>query len=332
MESVFSLFLDLPAAATTTEFKAIPLSTKRKDFLAKNDDGAPVFLLHDSSRAKYSPGINFRHLSAQFHATCRVRTDMVDLEGQFCLVWCDAATPELHELFVRCVGAAIEGLPEFCGTRELELCISQLRDLFRMLSQPNSREVSGLWAELFVISRCRNPAGALSLWHEDQFDRFDFSSSAMHIEVKSTVRGLRAHEFALEQLQSPAEGTGFVVSLMLQPLTGGIGVLDIAREVEATVAGIPRLKQKLWKNVAKALGADFSDKLDKRFDQAFAERGLTVYTMNDIPRPGTPLDTRVTALRFISDLTAVSSSLPNSPAVNLVRIFSRVPYTGESLP
>lgn len=123
-----------------------------------------------------------------------------------------------------------------------------------------------------------------------------------------------------------------MVSLMLQPLTGGIGVLDIAREVEATVAGIPRLKQKLWKNVAKALGADFSDKLDKRFDQAFAERGLAVYTMNDIPRPGTPLDTRVTALRFISDLTAVSSSLLDSPAVNLVQIFSRVPYTGESLP
>lgn len=324
MSSFFSSFLGLPNAATSTEFKAIPLSVTRKDFLAKTNDGAPVFLLHDSSAAKYNPGVNFRYLSAQFHTTCRVRTNAVDVEDQFCLVWCDAAAPELHELFVRCVGAAIEELPESCGTRELESCISQLRDLFRALAQPSSREISGLWSELFVISRCGNSLSALSLWHEDQFDRFDFSSSTLHIEIKSTVRGLRAHEFALEQLQQPVGGAGFVVSMVLQPLTGGISVLDLAREIEAEVAGFPRLKQKLWENVAKTLGADFSDKLDKRFDRTFAERNLTVYSMNDIPRPETPSDPRITALRFVSDLTAVSSSLPDAPVENLMRIFTAV--------
>ena len=324
MSSFFSSFLVLPHATTPTEFEAIPLSATRKDFLAKTDDGAPVFLLHDSSAAKYNPGINFRYLSAQFHTTCRVRTNFVDVEDQFCMVWCDTAAPELHELFVRCVGAAIEELPESCGTRELESCISQLRDLFRALAQPSSREISGLWSELFVISRCGNSLSALSLWHEDQFDRFDFSSSTLHIEIKSTVRGLRAHEFALEQLQQPVGGAGFVVSMVLQPLTGGISVLDLAREIEAEVAGFPRLKQKLWENVAKTLGADFSDKLDKRFDRTFAERNLTVYSMNDIPRPETPSDPRITALRFVSDLTAVSSSLPDAPVENLVRIFTAV--------
>lgn len=324
MSSVFSSFLGLPTAVTPTEFKAIPLSTKRKDFLAKNDDGSPVFLLHDSSAAKYNPGINFHHLSAQFHATCRVRTDTVDLEDQFCLVWCDAAAPELHELFVRSVGAAIEELPDNCGTKELEYCISQLHDLFRALALPSGQEVSGLWAELFVISKCGNPAQALGFWHEDPFDRFDFSNSAMRIEIKSTVRKLRAHEFALEQLQAPADGVGFVVSLLLQPLTGGIGVLDLAREIENAVPEAPHLKQKLWKNVAKALGADFSDKLDKHFDQVFAERGLVLYLMGDIPQPDTPSDPRVTALRFVSDLTTVSSSLPDTPAMTLTQAFSRV--------
>ena len=324
MGSVFSAFLDLSNALSSTEFMAISLSTKRKDFLAKNNDGAPMFLLHDSSAAKYNPGINFRHLSAEFHATCHVRTDVADIEDQFCLVWCDAEAPELHELFVRCVSAAIEELPESCGTRELESCISKLRDLFSALARPSAREISGLWSELFVISCCGNSLRALSLWQEDQFDRFDFSSSTLHIEIKSTVRGLRAHEFALEQLQQPVGAAGFVVSMVLQPLTGGISVLDLAREIEAEVAGFPRLKQKLWENVAKTLGADFSDKLDKRFDRTFAERNLTVYSMNDIPRPETPSDPRITALRFVSDLTAVSSSLPDAPVENLMRIFTAV--------
>lgn len=324
MNNLYSSFLNLPNAGTPSEFRAIHLSARRKDFIAKNAGGAPVFLLHDSSIAKYNPSINFRHLSAQFHATCRVQTDLDNVEDQFCLVYCDAATPELHELFIRCVAAAIEELPSNSGTKEIESCITKLRDLFRAFALPSQREVSGLWAELFVILKCGNPAQAMSLWHEDQFDRFDFSSSAIHIEVKSTVRGLRAHEFALEQLQPSARGEGFVVSLLLQPLSGGSGIFDLAREVEAEVAEHPRLKQKLWENVAKALGSDFSDKLDKCFDQAFAERCLVVYTMNDIPHPETPSDPRVTALRFISDLTAVSTSLPGAPSVALARIFSGV--------
>lgn len=322
VDSLYSSFLGLPHAVNSTKFKAISLSSRRKDFLAKSEDGTPIFLLHDSSIARYKPGINFRHLSVQFHATCRVSTDSGDLEDQFCLVWCASEASELHELFVRCMWAAIEELPENSGTKELESCISGLHDLFRALTRPSRREVSGLWAELFVILRCGNPLLALSLWQEDQFDRFDFSSSEIRLEVKSTVRGLRAHEFALEQLQQPVEGAGFVVSMLLQPLTSGSSVLDLAREIEAAVVSVPRLKQKLWKNIAHTLGDDFSDKLDKRFDQAFAERSLAVYSMNDIPRPNAPSDPRITALRFVSDLTTVTSSLAVLPVVSLARIFA----------
>lgn len=322
MSNLFSLFLELPEAITHTEFKALPLSSMRKDFLARGDDGAPVFLLHDASEAKYNPDINFRHLSAQFHVTCNVKTEDFELRGQFCLVRCDPTVPELHEVFVRCVSAAIEELPERCDTGELESCIFQLRDLFRALSLPNGREVSGLWAELFVIAISGNPERALTLWHEDKFDRFDFSSDSMHLEVKSSIKMVRAHEFALEQLQPPSEGEGFVVSILLQPLSGGIGVLELAREIETYLDGSPRLKQKLWKGVAMTLGADFSDKLDRRFDLSFAKRGLVIYSMSDIPRPETPIDTRITALRFISDLTDVRSALLESSNMGLAPLFS----------
>ena len=60
-------FAELPKGAGREEFKAIALSENRRDFLAKAEDGAPVFLLHDSSTAKYVPEINLRHLSAPFH-------------------------------------------------------------------------------------------------------------------------------------------------------------------------------------------------------------------------------------------------------------------------
>lgn len=310
MAGLFDSFQDLPNAVGPSQYQAISVSSKRKDFLAKNADGAPVFLLHDSSDAKYNPGINFRHLSAEFHATCRVQANCGALEDQFCLVWCDGSAPELHELFVRCVAAAIEELPENSVTKDLESCILRLRNLFRALVSPNAREISGLWAELFVIWRSGNAAQALTFWHSDELDRFDFSSTNLRLEVKSTVKSIRAHEFSLEQLHPPSTGTGLVVSVMLQPLTGGLGVLDLARNIEAAVAESPKLKQKLWENVAITLGTDFSDKLDKRFDLSYAERGLAIYAMDDVPKPAASADPRVTAIRFVSDLTGIASDKP----------------------
>jgi hypothetical protein len=320
----FRQFSSIPYATSTTNFTAIPLSTRRKDFLAKGSDGAPIFLLHDASTAQYCPGVQFRHLNAQFHATCHVHSDGTDLQDQFALVSCDNSVPDLHEIFIRCFGAAIEELPDTCSTKELNSCIQRLLDLFRVLSQPSAQDVSGLWAELFVIANSSNVSHALARWHEDQFDRFDFSWKQGCIEVKSSTRAVRVHEFSLEQLVVPINGVGFVVSLLLQPLSGGAGVLDLANSIDIEVRHSSALKQKLWKNVAKALGSDFSDKLDKRFDVSYAERHISVYSMDDVPRPDQPKDPRITSIRFAVDLTDVTSSLSklSSPPHVLRDIFT----------
>ena len=179
----------------------------------------------------------------------------------------------------------------------------------------------GLWAELYVILRCGRCVDALRAWHSDQFDRFDFSNSALCLEVKATIRTTRVHEFAMEQLEPPAGGLGLVASLLLQPLTGGLGVLDLARRIEETAIGDSKLRLKLWQNVAAALGADFSASLDRQFDMSFAERNVVVYAMADIPRPEKPIDSRVTGLRFTVELTTVSSSLQRTPLQTLARAF-----------
>ncbi|MBS1159674.1 MAG: motif protein [Proteobacteria bacterium] len=263
---LFDQFSGLPCAAEEASFTAIPLSTKRRDFLSKRADGAPVFLLHDASETQYSPGVHFRHLTALFHATCRVYTDDTDFQEQFALVACDGTVPDLHEIFIRCFGAAIEELPANSGTRELNACIQKLLDLFRALSLPSVKDVSGLWGELYVIANSGDIAGALAAWHEDPFDRFDFSWEQGCLEVKASTQAVRLHHFALEQLMSPMNGVGYVASLLLQPLSGGLGLIDLANSIEAAVRSSPTLKQKLWNNLGKALGSDFSDKLDKRFD------------------------------------------------------------------
>ena len=317
----YRIFLALQCADSNTEFAAVSLSSHRRDFLAKAPDGSPVFLLHDSSAENYSPSIALRHLSVQFHSTCRVRTNDETLDGQFAVVTCDASVPDLYELFIRCFAAAVERLPVSADTSVLEECVHGLLNLFRALSQPNNREVAGLWAELYVITCSSNISRALAAWHADKFDRFDFSWSMGCLEVKATAKESRVHEFSLEQLMEPVNGHGFLASVLLQPLSGGIGVMDLARKIEEAVSGEPLARQKLWENVASALGSEFSDRLDRRFDLSYAERHLVMYAMGDVPKPNRPSDTRITGIRFKSDLSQVSSSLAGDSLEPLRRLF-----------
>lgn len=321
---IFDNFLNLPCATSETSFTAIPLSKYRKDFLAKGSDGSPIFLLHDASEAQYSPGMQFRYLSAQFHATCRIHTDDKVLQDQFALVSCDGAVTDLHEIFVRCFSAAIEELPINSGTRELNTCIQKLVDLFRALSQPSGKDVLGLWGELYVIANSGNIVGAMASWHEDPFERFDFSWEHGCLEVKASMQSTRLHTFTLEQLMNPKKGIGYITSLLLQPLTSGLGVIDLANLIEMEVNHSPALKLKLWKNLAKALGGDFSEKLDKRFDTSYVDRNVIVYAMDDVPRPEKPNDPRVISIRFTADLTTTSSSLTKNSLLALRNVFGAV--------
>lgn len=327
---LFKEFLALAPTTSHAEFAAIPIAGRRSDFLAKNGDGAPVFLLSDSSAATYTPGATLKHLSVQFHATCRIQSPAGSIEGQFALITCDAAVPELYELFVRCVGAAIKHLPDVAKTQDIEACVRSLLNLFRAMSAPGSREIAGLWAELFVITLAADVAAAVCAWHSDSFDRFDFSWQGVVLEVKATQDSVRVHEFSLEQLSPPLSGRGLVASLLLQPLTNGLGVMDLANRIDACLHDENGLRQRLWSNIAAALGNEFSQKLDRRFDNSFAERQIAAFDMTDIPAPDRPQDPRVSSVRFRSDLTGVVSSLPE-PALKVLRdVLSKSPATSQS--
>lgn len=315
--SLFRAFLQIPCADAGNVFSAIPLPGREKDFLAKGVDGAPVFLLYDSAAPQYCPAVHFKHLKALYQVTCCVNTCGQVLKGQFAVVTCDAIAFELHEIFIRCFSAAIESLPECCGTQDLSGCVNRLSDLFKGFVSGDGREVTGLWAELYTIANCSNVVSAIGAWRSDPLERSDFSWGGGCVEVKATTVALRIHHFAVEQLEKPALGCGYVASFMLQSLSGGAGVLDLANAIDAKVNCSPEIRQKLWRNVALSLGSDFSSKLDKHFDVSHAGRNFVLFDMDDIPRPSQPTDPRVFAVRFQVDLTTVATSLRGEALTNL---------------
>jgi len=296
-------FAEINSAETEDTFNAVRTHSLRNDFLGKALNGAPVFLISDNGIPVYRPEIRHRHLRVSFGASCRLTVERAQLVNQFVVVRFDSDAIELHEMFIRCVNAVMLPLPVSADTHEIEERVGRLLALFRVLSMPSSRELSGLWAELLCIRFSPRPAEALAYWHSAIEEKYDFSWSGRCAEVKSTTSPYRVHEFASEQLEPPPSGDGRVISIMLRPSNDGVGVVGLARAIEATLDGDLQLREKLWSQVLSSLGAEFSSDLDRRFDVDFALSHLAVFAMQDIPSLPENLDHRISAVRFRVDLS-----------------------------
>ena len=249
---LLSDFEQLAPATTPNSFNAVRLAGERHDYLGKDQQGAPVFLVADEGEPVYRPVVHHRHLSAAFCMLCRLNVDGAEVLGKFGLIRFEGNAPELHELFIRCVRAAIADLPASAETPDIEARVSRLLGLFRALARPAGREISGLWAELFCIAESGDVTVAVDRWHTENADAFDFSWPQGRLEVKSTVGAFRVHDFSLDQLQPPSGGSGYVASLVLKAASGGEGVLDIARRIEAQLDGQLALQAKLWTVLVQA--------------------------------------------------------------------------------
>jgi Putative PD-(D/E)XK family member, (DUF4420) len=300
---LYTQFVELPSNQIGGKFAAIRLSQVRSDFLAKDQNGAPIFLLHDESHSTFTPGVTLKTVRVQYHVTCQIDVDGTEHHGQFALISCDEQAPDLFQLFIRCVAAALPKLPSSAQTNDIEDLVRALLDLFRSINAPGRKDVVGFWAELFTITLARDTVRAVIAWHSDPFERFDFSFAQGVLEVKATQGSLRRHEFALEQLQAPSQNFGLIASFLLQAQSNGAGVMDLAKLIETRLGSNFDLIEKLWSNVVKALGSDFDEKLDYCFSTAQAEKQLRVIRMQDIPAPAKPIDTRIFNIRFEVDLT-----------------------------
>ncbi|WP_406233293.1 PD-(D/E)XK motif protein [Isoptericola jiangsuensis] len=319
---IFESFKGLASAQSRVELSAIALPGVRSDYLARSEEGAPVFLLSDSSSPIYVPAIELRNVRVDFHRTCSVSANGSHFEGQFATISCDAGVPELYEIFIRSVAASLQQLSSSATTSELQECIQSLLRLFRDLSRPSNKNIAGLWGELFVIYSSRRKDLLLAAWHLDVKERFDFSWDVGCLEIKATTMERRSHQFAQEQLNPPEVGSGHVVSVMLRKLNGGLGVVDLAKEIEKEILSFPELRTKLWKSVLQCVGSDFSERLDVRFDLDYAERNVMIVAMSEVPNVHENRDSRISAIRFQADLSSITAPCGVSALAKIGSMFS----------
>ena len=302
-------FLSLtdPDPKTSALFSAKVIPGRDADYIAKGVRGEPIVLLRVTEPHMTRPPLRLRYISVEYAQECRVKEEGISpVVGEFVMVTCVPDNPALFELFVRSADALVSTIPTKPTVTQIEGCVRSFVELYRKLSQPSSRSIKGLWAELFLIDTSTAPIDLVSAWHVDATEKFDFSSGDTHIEVKASELPQRVHEFALGQLR-PAPGShAYLASMLLQRSAGGVGVLDLGERIAAKLGMNRQLISKVWDNIAQSLGSDFGVATDIKFDEHHAFSGLRMVPIEAIPCVQTPLAPEILDVRIKVDVSAIA--------------------------
>ncbi len=145
------------------------------------------------------------------------------------------------------------------------------------------------------MSVASDPQGAITAWHRDPTDRFDFSFVAHSVEVKATEQEGRNHDFSYEQLRG-SEVPVSVASLRLRRAQGGKSIADLVAALQEGLSA--ELRTKLVKNVFGAIGSAVSEASEIRYDEGFAESNLRVIVADRVPVVVIPEGSPISAVRF----------------------------------
>ncbi len=305
MSDVYINFQNLMESTDCNFFCALLISAVGNHYIAKDDNGAPVFLISQENTSLYQPDIRFKYFYVEFNVECEIHCNDNLIKGFFCLVKFNEEFSNLYQIFIRTLNANLTSFLKKLTVVEIHSYITQLGELFRLSNNPSSREIVGLWAELYIIYKAKNKMIAMTSWRCSKFSRFDFNHSQKVFEIKATLKESRIHRFALEQLNEPLPKEGFVVSCLLQRVNDGLGILDLAKNIEVAVIANHDLRNKLWENIINVLGQDFSAESDMLFDEAYADKNISLYSFSDIPKPHVVDSKNITSVKFNVDISNV---------------------------
>jgi hypothetical protein len=251
----------------------------------------------------------------QHDVDCRVRQpDGSVEEGRFTVVRCTGRGRALHAYFLRVSAAVVALVGEEPSRADVGGAIDRLVELFRVMSAAPRKSVRGLWTEVLLMARLRDPAPLAAVWHVLPADRYDFSAGGQRIEVKSASGRIRQHHFALEQ-RVPVPGTEVLIASVLVERAGaGTTLANLVGEVRSRISHEPRLllpdtgRQHVDLVIAQTLGDSWRQTQEERFDRQLAESSLVFYEPAVVARVDPSLPRGVSDVRFRVDLTGLPAA------------------------
>ncbi len=279
--------------------------------LGKDTEGRPAILIvaKDAAGRDVPYPVALEHISVRYHVLCQVTdADEAPQQGRFIVIRCESHESDLIEYFLRTIEVHIRSIGSAPSCAQVAEMVEKLIELFRALSQPSTRSVQGLWAELLMIAQSSDPHLLLRSWHATPEARYDFSSEGQYVEVKSASGQARIHHFSLEQLHPLAGTAAVVVSLFVERSMNGLTVLDLMDRIRVQITSDVGLLTHLHRNVTLTLASDWRHAASLKFDHHLAKSSLRAFDVGRIPSVSWPVPLDVTEVRFKANLSRIQPS------------------------
>ena len=160
--------------------------------------------------------------------------------------------------------------------------IDNLRMLFNRLSNPAVTTIMGLWGEMFLIETSSDPLYLINAWHKSSTDIVDFNDGFEKVEVKTTTKSLRIHNFSHSQLKKIINPNTMIASIMTSEIDNGISVNDLIESIKSRVSGLEA--SVLLSKVLDVLGTNLKYASEIKFDYSTALNSIRYYDSQDIPK------------------------------------------------
>jgi hypothetical protein len=299
--------------AGTDVFSTIPIS--RGHQIGKDATGLPVLLVAVKDSGHKTRSLRLLNFRVDHQLRCRI-TDSEERmsEGVYSVIRCLSDDRETQRFFFRSMKLVLEQLPLTATDTVLAGLVDRLCNLFIAMSRPASRTVQSLWAELFLVRECREPALAINAWRQQDHDAFDFMFDDYRIDVKSSSNKRRSHFFSHAQVHPPGGQQAIIASIFTDRVANGLSLGILWDQVRDAAGTSTELQAKVDDVCVNSLGASWNESRTITFDEALAVESLAFYNVDDIPRIEASLPVGVSEVRFKADLSL-------SPTVGSVDLF-----------
>lgn len=308
--SLFDLYLQVGQSLQPSSLQAKLFPGRPNDYIARGPKGEPTVLVaNNGGRSQVAP-IELRNLLVEYAAPMEVHHENGVTQGTYIVLAANHNRPDLYEAFCTMVEAAVSGLTSNPAAVEVEHTVQALIELFRAAVSPPKKTVVGLWGELLLIDASTDPTVAIRAWHVTPFETHDFVLGSQAIEVKSTERTERIHEFNHSQLVHAAGKTVLIISVLLRRSSTGYSCLDFVDAILSRLTN-QQARLKLLRVIHESLGDEIQEANNIRFDHKEALNLIRQVHADLLPSVSVPPNSGISNIRYSINLDACM------PAINL---------------
>lgn len=318
MTDLYSIFCSIkPAEGLEKCFSVEKIASDMPHRLGCSQEGHPIFFIECNDETP-TTNINLKLFSVNFNQLCKLQENGNSIIcKKYTIILLKSQEMDLQKYFLDLILIVLKKLAIKPNVNSLKHEISKVISLFTSPPVFSKEVVKGLWSELFVIAKSKNPLYLINAWHTSPEDKYDFNDGIDKIEVKATNNHERIHTFSIEQL-NPNKGSRLIIASIIFAASGiGANIFDLIDYISMNVTDTDALL-KLKEIVYQTIGPNLEESKKIRFDINMAVNTYKLFNHYNIPAiSSSDVPAEVSNVHF-------TSCLKDIPAADMSALYSKL--------